>query len=40
MNLGSSACIGYYCPNNLTHIVLDNFSYESIENQSSISETN
>ena len=31
MNLGSSACIGYYCPNNLIHIVLDNFSYESTD---------
>tara|TARA_B100000678_G_scaffold124478_1_gene104204 strand:+ start:93 stop:644 length:552 start_codon:yes stop_codon:yes gene_type:complete len=37
MNLGSSACIGYYCPNNVIHIVLDNFSYESTGNQLSIS---
>ena len=37
MNLGASACIGYYCPNNVIHIVLDNFSYESTGNQLSIS---
>tara|TARA_B100000941_G_scaffold287836_1_gene263689 strand:+ start:5922 stop:6476 length:555 start_codon:yes stop_codon:yes gene_type:complete len=37
MNLGSSTCIGYYNANNIIHIVLDNFSYESTGNQPSIS---
>ena len=37
MNLGSSACIGYYNARNIVHIVLDNFSYESTGNQPSIS---
>jgi len=37
MNLGSVACTGYYSPKNLTHIVLDNYSYQSTGSQSSIS---
>ena len=37
MNLGASACIGYYNNKNIIHIVLDNFTYESTGNQESIS---
>ena len=37
MNMGATACIGYYSPANLTHIVLDNYSYQSTGAQPSIS---
>ena len=38
MNMGSVACAGYYRPKNLTHIVLDNYGYQSTGNQPSISD--
>jgi thiamine pyrophosphate-dependent acetolactate synthase large subunit-like protein len=37
MNGGAAYTIGYYKPQNLTHIVLDNKSYQSTGNQESIS---
>ena len=37
MNMGSVACAGYYRPKNLTHIVLDNYGYQSTGNQKTIS---
>ena len=37
MNLGATACIGFYNPSNIVHIILDNFSYESTGSQNSIS---
>jgi len=39
MNMGSLATIGYYAPNNLIHIVLDNEIYESTGGQPSVSKT-
>lgn len=39
MNLGSLATIGHYSPENLVHIVLDNQSYASCSEESSLSKT-
>lgn len=39
MNLGSLASIGYSCPKNLVHIVLDNESYDSTGGQPTVSST-
>jgi len=39
MNLGSLASIGFFCPKNLIHIVLDNEAYESCSGEPSVSKT-
>ena len=39
MNLGSLATVGYFCPKNFVHIVLDNESHESTGGQPTVSST-
>lgn len=39
MKMGTLATIGFYRPNNFTHIIIDNGGYESTGNQPSVSKT-